>query len=181
MAIVYTAQWQPISNAETQIGAGLSVRYCRDMAETINNDKAHVHNGSLGCHVCSPAIAADTDVANVERWVHSYAASYVPDGYSHIAWVMGHQMTSGSGNTIWRVYSMAAPYKGSANINSDGFVGDYYVSNCVTTNTDHALTPNLRLKIARGSKGLTYIMVTSQSTDGVASKMTVLNRWPTVD
>lgn len=178
MAVVYTEQWQPISNAETAIGAPMTVRQARDMATSINNDKAHVHVPSLGC---GPVMLSTGVEYEVEKWVHSFAPAYCPRGYTNICFVVGHERITGAGNVDWKAYVTREPYLGSSNVTAAQLPTPYYEVSWTTSSDDHNIAVCTTNGIPRIGRDEVYVMITATSGASTQARITTFDRWPILE
>ncbi len=177
MAVIYTTQYQPISNAETCTNAALSVRQVRDTVDSLNNakryalcDKVLSHIAHTGCN----GVPAVTD----ERVVMAFVPRVVPQGFTTFRYVAGHKLANGNGSTTWRLYCLPQSYRDVANIDTTTLPAGATNGSFTTDSSDHNIATGT-LTICRGSGDECWFLLTAQSNQANSyATLTTLDAWP---
>lgn len=170
-------QYQPVSNVDTCVGAPLTVRAVRDIAEALNNGKRYALVDKVLSHV-SPVGTQSADGYDDERVSLVFAPRFVPRGFTDLRVFGGHKRASGAGETTWRVYSMPSQYQGAGIFNVSMLPAGSRNCELTTTSDTYAIGTNL-VEIARSKTDETWLMVTSDnSLDSSYSKLYTLDAWP---
>lgn len=180
MAPVYTNQYRPVARAgagsgglaeRTDTDCGVDVAAIRDVADAINNAKAHVmgpvwsscwprtsSTGATG--VRSAGSGTDEEVAL------RMAPIWVPVGLNKWHWSCGAVMDAGTAGTMTvRLYVANQPYKpgGAVTAASLAQLNSYQVDSLVFTSTTHAVKSSLLLKMPFANSGMAWPFLTLQN------------------
>jgi hypothetical protein len=169
MTAITDKQYRPVSNIETAVNDGLSVRYCQDMAANINNYHIRVGNYKIWSdfffpHQDGPA-ANDFD-ETVLRYLGKH---YIPDGCNKLRIYGSGVRTAGTTEVQFRVYSSTNLYVGSSTFDSTILQNSASVTLVFddTGNKEietHALTID-----ATDSNGYIFLLLTGQNESGDAT------------
>lgn len=175
MAAIYDRQYRPITNRESAVDDGCSVRAIRELADSINNYKAHVSGQKLISAIFPRDSFQSDDNKSVERLIHSFAARWVPSGYNRLHWQIGGRQNQSATSCIWRLYCGTLLYKGPADFNT-AFLGPIYTVDSLTINsTTHNLYVSLRLNLIRNQQGFVYLTLTAQNNNLTAGNFSFLS------
>jgi len=159
MAITEAQYYQAPSTLETSYGDGMSVRFVHDMAANINAYCRYV-GGAMPLvsdmypeNITSP----DTSVTD-ETAILMFAKRFVPDGFTKLAWFLGHYRSAGSNNITWTLYSAKKLYRGPETFDSSYLAAGYGSATITTSSGTHAVGVDQTCAISRNAAGYTYLI-----------------------
>lgn len=176
MAAVYT-QYCPVSDYETGSGAPLSVRAARDLAVGLNNAKRYAMVDKVLSHI-SPTGTQSVDTYT-DEWVSLiFAPRFVPRGFPSLRFFLGHWLSTGAGQTTWRLYSMPSQYKGGVNFSAGMLPQGTRNASVITSSGTYAISTNT-VTLATSISGECWLMLTGQNNVSTSvSKLYTLDAWP---
>lgn len=181
MAVVYTTQYQPISNAETCANAALTVRVARDFIDALNNAKRYAMVDKVLTHLSPACTASDPNGSTDEVVVQMFAPRIVPQGFTNFAFAMSHKPVNGDGQTTWRLYSMPSKYRGPAIVSSamvpSGSTNASITTDAVLSNAWNVHTNTV--EIVTATDDTVWLMLTAQNNVAESySKYATVDAWP---
>ena len=179
MTAVYTAQYQPVSDAETASGSALSVRAARDLADSMNNAKRYAMVDKVLSHI-TPLGTESLDSYTDERVSLVFAPRIVPRGFPYLRFFLGSDMVTEGGSTNWTLYCMPSQYRGGVAFSTSMLpVGTTNAS--VQSTASHNIATNT-LTLARGYNDECWFMLTSINSGALyRAKVYTLDAWPVMD
>ena len=165
------AEWQKgyrtITTAETAADASLSVRYVRDIEESINATIVAM-SPKLVSDASPSASAISAEGVTTECVVRVYGPFVVAQCYDALSVTIGHVRRTGADSTVWRLYCGPQIYAGPAVLAASGLGASYDSATIATTSSDtHAISVSKRvITIRRGiGDGLVWLTLTAQNGD----------------
>jgi len=180
MAYNVTRQYRPISTEETDTDDALSVRFARDMADNLNNYALYVGNHKLLGYICVPEWQSHSSTTD-ERVVWSSAGRRIPDGYTHLRWILKHYRFAGSANTTWTLYCSGWHYEGPHVLDTNYLTSDYSSATITTSSAVHMRDTDDSLSVVRGMDDMSFFVLTAENADSSSrAAITSLDLWPAV-
>lgn len=165
MAIVYTQQYNPVSDVETESQYPCSYRWARDTGDNLNNLKAHVACTRIRGQFFAGALSTP-ESNTAEVCLAILAPVFIPTGYNRISWTCCYNHLSGSNSVTLRAYSMTGLWRDSPVMNTAKIIGEYHVSSATSESGGAWNIATARdLEIARDGKGRTWVVLTGQNAD----------------
>jgi hypothetical protein len=175
-----TNQYRPVTSSETGIGAALTPRFFRTMADNISNYVLYVGSHKLIAQLCAPQWCSLVNAeADQECAIWTSAGRHLPDGYTKALVIAHHHKAAGDGDVDWRLYSHTTPYDGSYIVTDAP--SDTYIewASSILYSQRYATPAGSELPIAAGPDGLVYFTLTAKSASGsAAAAVTSLDAWP---
>lgn len=185
MAIVYTQQYQPISNAETCANAALSIRFVRDLDNNLNNMKRYALNSKVRCDMWTAESAYCTTQSPAglsELVTEMYCPVDIPDGYNKLRWHISARVNEEAGQSgnyvLCRLYSMASGDVNALGVTSNTIPYPYSYSQ-VSVNSSSYYVYMGETNICKSQKNETWLMLTTiQSAIAAEAIIPTLDVWP---
>jgi len=182
MAVVWTEQHRGISDRETDVEDGASVRAIRDMADSLNNWARWGMREKVISEICIPkwysADSADTN----ENVLAVFAPRLIPHGFTKFSVTMGHERSVGAGvdTVVFALYASSQIYLGDEILDTAALSVDYSRTLITNSSGTHAITVTQDLVIpaqANIASGI-YFILTGENTINTRACLTSIDVTP---
>lgn len=172
-------QYRPVSNRETNVDDGLSVRAVHDTVAGINNYLKYAGRHQV-IFEARPDHWESKDTNTDECVIAMFAPRMIPTQFSSIHYYLGHYRSAGSSNTIWNLYITPSLYKGPEKFDVKYISGSYGQTNFITSNTDHSITTSsdLNIPIYFGDRKFFFLLTAKNLDSSTISKVSTINLIP---
>jgi len=163
MPPIFTRQWRPISEDETDRFAGLGIRDARELSNSLNNYERHVAAFKVRSERFIEVLQSETGTTD-EIALLPLLVPPTPTGFNYSIWTMRHYRSAGAGTVTWRLRSLSGYYDGPANpydATRTSMEGTNIVTNAAAAAYSHGETKLLFTDFTRNS----YLVLTSQASD----------------
>lgn len=174
-----TRQYRPISSSETATDDGLTPRFCRDMADNVNN-----YARALGAHkviaqLCVPEWKSHSATTE-ERVVWVSGPRLIPDGFTDLTVVAHHYRTEGADDVVWKLYCVGWPYAGPVALNTAYLLPGYSTCTWTSSGGDLSRYATDSFDVVRGPiERRSFFVLTATNGDGsTRAALTSLDAWP---